>query len=136
WILFRAQLEGFAFDDRVWHSTARDPQTYVSECSNGIFSLLKKEYDTPHNRALAATARLRRMPALLAQGEKNLQKPVKLFAQLAITSARAIDPLFNDSLMTLAGDLSPNEKAELVQAKDGALAAIHAFADRLEIGRA
>jgi len=25
WLLFRAQLEGFAFDDRVWHSTARDP---------------------------------------------------------------------------------------------------------------
>ena len=47
WILFRAQLESAAFDDRVWHSTSRDPQTYVSECSNGIFSLLKKEYDTP-----------------------------------------------------------------------------------------
>ncbi|MDQ3197664.1 MAG: DUF885 domain-containing protein, partial [Verrucomicrobiota bacterium] len=29
WILFRSQLEGFAFDDRVWHSTSRDPQTYV-----------------------------------------------------------------------------------------------------------
>ena len=77
WILFRAQLENAAFDDRVWHSTSRDPQTYVGECSNGIFSLLKKEYDTPRNRALAATKRLLAMPALLAQGEKNLQKPVR-----------------------------------------------------------
>jgi NAD(P)-dependent dehydrogenase (short-subunit alcohol dehydrogenase family) len=51
WMLFRSQLESFAFDDRVWHSTSRDPQTYVGECSNGIFSLLKKEYDTPQNRA-------------------------------------------------------------------------------------
>jgi uncharacterized protein (DUF885 family) len=132
WLLFRAQLEGFAFDDRVWHSTARDPQTYVSECSNGIFSLLKKEYDTPEKRIRAATARLRAMPAMLAQGEKNLQKPVKLFAQLAIASARAIDPLFNDSLMTLAKDLSPNEKNELVRARDTALQSIHAFADHLE----
>src|SRR5205085_11195484 len=63
WLLLRAQLENFAFDDRVWHSTARDPQIYVSECSNGIFSLLKQEYDTPRNRALAASARLRAMPA-------------------------------------------------------------------------
>ena len=31
-----------------------DPQTYVGECSNGIFSLLKKEYDTPRNRARSA----------------------------------------------------------------------------------
>ena len=132
WILFRAQLENVAFDDRVWHSTSRDPQTYVSECSNGIFSLLKKEYDTPQHRALAATARLRAMPAMLAQGEKNLEQPVKLFAQLAIDSARAIDPLFNQSLMTLAKDLPPNEHKELSEARDAALSAIHAFADRLE----
>lgn len=132
WILFRAQLENVAFDDRVWHSTSRDPQTYVSECSNAIFSLLKKEYDTPQHRALAATARLRAMPAMLAQGEKNLEQPVKLFAQLAIDSARAIDPLFNESLMTLAKDLPPNEHKELDKARDTALSAIHGFADRLE----
>ena len=131
-MLFRSQLENVAFDDRVTKSTQTDPQTYVGECSNGIFSLLKKEYDTPQNRALAATARLRAMPAMLAQGEKNLQKPVKLFAQLAIASARAIDPLFNDSLMTLAKDLSPNERDELVRARDTALTAIHGFADHLE----
>ncbi len=132
WILFRAQLEGAAFDDRVWNSTSRDPQTYVGECSNGIFSLLKKDYDTPQKRARAATARLRAMPAMLAKGEKNLQQPVKLFAQLAIASARAIDPLFTDSLMTLAKDLPPNEHKELVEARDAALQAIHAYADHLE----
>ncbi|MGH8092416.1 MAG: DUF885 domain-containing protein [Chthoniobacterales bacterium] len=132
WILFRSQLESFAFDDRVWHSTSRDPQTYVGECSNAIFSILKKDYDTPQDRARAATARLRAMPAMLAQGEKNLQKPVKLFAQLAIASARAIDPLFNDTLMTLAKDLSPNERIDLTRARDTALSAIHDFADRLE----
>jgi uncharacterized protein (DUF885 family) len=132
WILFRSQLEGYAFDDRVWHSTSRDPQTYVSECSNAIFSLLKKEYDTPEKRARAATARLRAMPAMLAQGEKNLQQPVKLFAQLAIASARAIDPLFTDSLITLAKNLPPNEHNSLVQSRDAALRAIHDYADHLE----
>jgi uncharacterized protein (DUF885 family) len=132
WILFHAQLENVAFDDRVLQSTSRDPQTYVSECSNAIFSLLKKEYDTPQHRILAAAARLRAMPAMLAQGEKNLQQPVKLFAQLAIDSARAIDPLFNDSLMTLAKNLASNEREELVKARDAALGAIHEFADRLE----
>src|SRR6185312_553658 len=112
WLLFRSELESYDFDDRIWHSTARDPQTYVGECSNAIFSLLKKEYDTPRNRARAATARLKAMPAMLQQGEKNLTEPVKLFAQLAIDSARAIDPLFTQGLMTLAKDLPPNEHKE------------------------
>ncbi len=132
WLLFRAQLEGPDFSNRVLQSESTDPQVYVGECSSGIFSLLKKEYDTPRSRALAASARLKQMPAMLAQGERNLQKPVKLFAQLAISSARAIDPLFNDSLMTLARDLPPNERDDLVKARDAALSAIHGFADRLE----
>ncbi|HEY3024859.1 MAG TPA: DUF885 domain-containing protein [Pyrinomonadaceae bacterium] len=132
WLLFRSQLEGVAFFDRVMDFEHSDPQTYVNECSNGIFSLLKKEYDTPRNRALAAAARLKQMPALMDQGKKNLTKPVKLYAQLAIDSARSIDSLFTDSMMTLATGLSPGERDDLVKSRDAAIAAIHAYADWLE----
>src|SRR5688500_15065279 len=121
WMLFRAQLEGYAFGSRVLQSEKTDPQLYVGECSNGIFSLLKKEYDTPRKRALAATARLRQMPFVMEEGKGALSKPVRIYAQLAIESARSIDSLFNDSLMTLAKDLSPNERNDLVHARDAAL---------------
>src|SRR5262249_36423192 len=40
--------------------------------------------------------------------------------------------LFNDSLMSLAKDLSPAERADLVKARDAAIASIHGFADWLE----
>ena len=132
WLLFRSQLEGAEFSDRVLRFEQTNPQVYIGECSSAIFSLLKKEYDTPTKRAVAATSRLKQMPAMLAAGEKNLQKPVKLYAQLAIDSARSIDPLFNNSMMTLARDLAPAERDTLVKARDEALAAIHSFADRLE----
>ncbi len=132
WLLFRSELEGLAFFNRVMDFEATDAQTYVNECSNGIFSLLKKEYDTPRNRAVAATARLKQMPFLIEQGKGNLTRPVQLYAQLAIDSARSIDSLFNDSLMTLAKDLSPAERAELVESRDAALNSIHGFADYLE----
>jgi uncharacterized protein (DUF885 family) len=132
WLLFRAQLEGVNFFDRVMQFEATNPQTYVDECSNGIFSLLKKEYAAPRTRALAATARLKQMPAMLLEGKKNLTKPVRLYAQLAIDSARSIDSLLTDSLMTLARDLSPGEKDKLTGARDAAIKAIHAFADEME----
>jgi uncharacterized protein (DUF885 family) len=133
WLLFRAQLEGPVFFDRVMDFEHTDPQTYVNECSNSIFSMLKKEYDSPRKRALSATARLKAMPALLQQGERNLTKPVKLYAQLAIDSARSVDPLFKDSMMTaLAKDLSKSEMDDLVTARDVAIKAIHAYADWLE----
>src|SRR2546426_10311607 len=132
WLLFRSELDGIDFFNRVMDFEETDPQTYVNECSNGIFSLLKKEYDTPRNRALAATDRLKQMPFLIEQGKGNLNKPVRLYAQLAIDSASSIDSLFNDSLMTLAKDLSPAEKNELGKARDAALVSIHGFADWLE----
>ena len=132
WILFCSQLERTDFESRVLQSDQTNPQVYVSECTNGIFSLLKKEYDAPRTRALAATARLKQMPAMLAQGMTNLQKPVKLYAQLAMQSARAIDPLLKDSLMTLANELSPAERDELIKSRDAALVAIHSYADQLE----
>ena len=131
-ILFRAQLENVDFQDRVLKFERTDPQVYVGECTNAIFSLLKKEYDTPRNRALAATARLQQMPAMLKQSLSNLQNPVKLYAQLAIQSARSIDSLLNNSLMALDVDLAANEHDELVKARDAALVALHGYADELE----
>ncbi|MDQ6654360.1 MAG: DUF885 domain-containing protein [Verrucomicrobiota bacterium] len=131
-ILFRAQLERAEFADRVRKSEATDPQIYVSECTNGIFSLLKKDYDTPQNRARSAAARLKQIPALLQQGLTNLRTPVKLYAQLAIQSARSVDSLFTGSLMTIANELPPNELAELVRVRDQAIAALHGYADELQ----
>jgi uncharacterized protein (DUF885 family) len=131
-LLFRSQLEQADFGSRVLKFTQTNPEVYIGECVSGIFSLLKKEYDTPRKRALAATARLKQMPALLKQGLSNLQNPVKLYAQLAVESARSIDPLLNKSLMALDVDLAPGEHEELVKARDTALAAAHSYADELE----
>jgi uncharacterized protein (DUF885 family) len=133
-LLFRSQLESVHFGNRVLKFEHTNPQTYTSECAGAIFGLLKKEYDTPRKRALAATARLKAVPAMLRQGLANLQNPVKLYAKLAIDSARSIDPLFNKSLMALDVGLAPNEHEELIKARDAALAAIHSFADELEKG--
>jgi len=131
-ILFRAQLEAPDFANRVRNLTASSPLIYTEEASNAIFSLIKKEYDTPRNRARAATKRLQQVPAMLEQAKKNLTQPVRLYAQWAMESARSIDPLYNDSLMTLARGLTPAEHDALIAAKDGALQSLHAFADWLD----
>ena len=72
------------------------------------------------------------MPPLLEQGLSNLQNPVKLYAQLAIESARSIDPLFNDSLMTLDAVFRLTSTTNWSKRAMRALAALHGFADQLE----
>ncbi len=132
-ILFRAELERPDFEARVLHREETNPLVYVDACSNAIFSLLKKNYAPPRDRAIAATARLRGMPALLAEASQNLTQPVRLYAQLAIESARSIDPLFTTSVGTLAAGLDANESRALNDAQQAALRAIHSFADQLEL---
>ncbi|MFL6600406.1 MAG: DUF885 domain-containing protein [Steroidobacteraceae bacterium] len=135
-ILFQAQLAGVDFFDRQLDPESSDPQLYVNECSNSIFSLLQKEYAPHRVRALAATARLEKMPALLRTGRTNLTHPVKLYASLAIQAARGGDDLYTASLMTLADDLSPAERKRLVKARDAAIKSLHEYADWLDSGLA
>jgi uncharacterized protein (DUF885 family) len=132
WLLFRSQLERVHFGDTVLKPEATNPQVVVGEASNAVFSLIKKDYAPARTRAVAATKRLRAVPRLIEQGKHNLTSPIRLYAELAASSARSIDPLYDDSLMTLAGDLTPAERQELVAAKDNALAALHGFAGWLE----
>jgi uncharacterized protein (DUF885 family) len=131
-VLFTAQLEAADFFDRVLTLPETNPGVYVSECSNAVFSLLKKDYDTKANRARKATARLRAMPALLEQGKRNLTRPYALYSRLAIDSARSMDSLFGDSLMSLTADFTPAEKTALTAARDAALRALRDFAAWLE----
>lgn len=132
WILFRAQLERLDFDRRVLRPEETDPGTYVSEASNAIFSLLKKEYDAPPVRAAAAMARFRAMPKMFAEARTNLAQPVHLYATLAIESARSIDPLFTQSVEPLRRSLAEADRAAFDRARDEAIRSAHDFADWLE----
>ena len=136
WLLFRAQIETPVFFDRVMDFEHSDPQVYVNECSNSIFSLIKKDYDSPRNRLLSATARLKAMPGMIEQGKRNLTRPVKLYAQLAIDSARSIDSLFKESvdeaLVKKSDQITSSEMADFTNAREAAIRALHAYADWLE----
>lgn len=134
-ILFRAQLAGADFFGRRLNPEQQDPQLYVNECSGAIFTLLQKEYAPRRTRALAATARMEQMPALLRTGRANLTQPVKLYAQLAIPAARDGDDLYTASLDTLAAELSSSERKRFTKARDAALKALHEYADWLEAGQ-
>ncbi len=133
-VLFQAELAGADFFGRRLDRESSDPQLYVNESTNSIFTLLQKEYAPRHTRALAATARLEQVPALLGTARVNLTRPVKLYASLAIQAARGGDELYTVSLMTLADELSAAERRRLVTARDRAVKALHQYADWLEEG--
>ena len=133
-VLFQSELAGADFFGRKLNPEGSDPQLYVNECTNSIFTLLQKDYAPRPTRALAAAARLEQIPALLHTARANLTQPVKLYASLAIQAARGGDDLYTVSLMTLADDLSAAERKRLITARDTAVNALHQYADWLDAG--
>lgn len=133
-VLFESQLASLDFFGRTLNREGTNPQLYVDECANSIFTLLQKDYAPHRTRALAATSRLEQMPKLLETARTNLTEPVKLYASLAIESVRGGDELYTASLMSLTDDLSPAERGRLIKARDGAVKALHEFGDWLEAG--
>jgi len=129
--LFAAALERAEFADQVLRRESRDPQLYVEECLNGVFSLLKKEYAPKPVRMRAATARLDAMPGLLAQARENLTEAVRLYADLAAEGVDGAEPLFTTSLELLAEGSPETAIRGMHLARDGALSALRDFAAHL-----
>jgi len=127
YLLIRSDIEGDWWSRAVLRGLQRNPSIYEGECSNGIFSIVKRPYADDETRVRAAIARLRACPRVLEQGRANLTQPVREFAQIASEDIRDGDSLYTTTLDEIARDTSPATRAALAQAQQTALGALHAY---------
>ncbi|HEV3090821.1 MAG TPA: DUF885 domain-containing protein [Candidatus Cybelea sp.] len=127
YLLIRANIEGDWWARTVLRGLQRNPSIYEGECSNGIFSIVKRRYADDEVRIRAAIARLRACPRVLAQGKANLTQPVREFAQIASEDIRDGDSLYTTTLDGIAAGTSPATRRDLAQAQQTALTALHAY---------
>ncbi|MBV9263706.1 MAG: DUF885 domain-containing protein [Candidatus Eremiobacteraeota bacterium] len=127
YLLIRSDLEAEWWNRDVIRGLQRNPTFYEGECSNGIFSIVKRQYASDDVRIRDAVARLRACPAVLQQGRTNLTRPVREFAQIASEDIRDGDSLYTTTLDALATNVSPSLRTELSSAQRVALSALHAY---------
>ncbi len=127
YLLVRADLEGDWWSRTVLRSLQRNPSIYEGECSNGIFSIVNRQYASDEVRVRAAIARLRACPHVLDQGQANLTQTVREFAQIASEDIRDGDSLYTTTLTEAARDTSPETQRALAQAQAVALTALHSY---------
>jgi uncharacterized protein (DUF885 family) len=127
YLLIRSNLEGDWWARTVLRGLQRNSSIYEGECSNGIFSIVKREYASDEIRIRAAIARLRACPRVLDQGRTNLTDTVREFAQIASEDIRDGDSLYTTTLDDLARDVSPATRLALTQAQSVALHALHGY---------
>ncbi len=98
YLLIRANIEGDWWDRTVLRGLQRNPSIYEGECSNGIFSIVKRAYASDEVRIHAAIARLRACPRVLEQGKRISPQTVREFAQIASEDIRDGDSLYTTTL--------------------------------------
>lgn len=127
YLLVRSNIEGDWWQRTYLRGLQRNPSIYEGECSNGIFSIVKRQYASDEVRVRAAIARLRACPRVLQQGRANLTDTVREFAQIASEDIRDGDSLYTTTLNEVARDTPGQTRGELAQAQAVALHALHEY---------
>lgn len=109
----------------------RMPDTYC-EPLGALFRMATTEYGTPVRRAEDMRARMRRIPAMLAEAKATLVNPPASWTRIAISKAKAAPEMFETLQAFLDGAL-PNDKVQSAQIVGDARKAYEEFATWLTV---
>lgn len=109
-LILRNQLQGTLWDLETLQSWAWDPQVYSGLAGGSIYNLMAREFAPMPERLKSATARMEKLPELLAQARENLD-PARVPRTHAETVAKQnkgvltlIDTFITPNADQLAGD--------------------------------
>jgi uncharacterized protein (DUF885 family) len=109
-LILRNALEGAIWDLETFQSWAWDPQVYSGLAGGAIYNLMAREFAPLPQRLKSATARMEKIPALLAQARANLD-PARVPRTHAETVAKQnkgvlslIDTFITPNLAQLQGE--------------------------------
>src|SRR5262249_30705496 len=77
-------LEGMRLHDEVIRPWAKDPDTYSSGITNDAYVIISRSFAPQEERLKSLIARLKLMPAALAEARKNLDNPPRVYTEIAI----------------------------------------------------
>ena len=121
-LILRNQLEGTLWDLETMQSWAWDPQVYSGLAGGAIYGLMAREFAPLPERLRSATARMEKIPALLAQARANLDpaRVPKTHAETVARQNRGIFTLIDTFITPGADQLQGAERERL----DAAIAAL------------
>ncbi|MFY2764175.1 DUF885 domain-containing protein [Arenimonas sp. MALMAid1274] len=129
--ILRNQLEYAIWDDEVMQRWAWDPQVYSSLAGGAIYSLMAREFAPMPDRLRSATARMEKLPALLAQARENLDpaRVPKTHAETVAAQNRGVLSLLDGFILPAADQLQGEERARL----DAAVATVRAAVEEHQV---
>jgi len=112
-------------------SPFRAPQRYIGRALSGCHQLMIRDFAPLGDRLESLAGRMSEVPGLLAQGRKNLERPPRIWTEIAIGTAKGGVHLFEDEIPALAA-AEPSVARRVAEASARAADAVKDFLRFLE----
>jgi uncharacterized protein (DUF885 family) len=133
--IMRAALERTLLDDEQEQRWKHRPSAYTSAASGAIYGLFSREFAPLAERARAAIARERGIPALLAAGKANVTTVDPTSAELAKADLAGTVAFFENVVPAAFAELQdPALKQQLAESNAAVLAAVRDYRSAMNDG--
>ncbi len=132
--ILRNKLEADIWSAEVLQSWAWDPLSYNSMAGGSLYDLVSRDFAPLPERLASATARMEKLPALLAQARANLDpaRVPKIHAETVARQNRGILSIVDSFIVPHIGELPADGQQRLQAAIDGLKTAVDAHQQWLD----
>ncbi|HKA24955.1 MAG TPA: DUF885 domain-containing protein [Candidatus Eisenbacteria bacterium] len=131
--MLTTRIQGMLLDLETIQTWKRDPNFYLSIASQGVNSLLKRDFAPLDDRVWNLVARIMEIPRVLADARANLDHPPKVYTEIAVDqSAGLVNFLGNLVPAQVAGIRDPVLRQEFDHHLAQAMSAANAFHEWLK----
>src|SRR6202011_5877164 len=110
--ILRDNIDNEIFELEELKEADWDPLVYNQSLANSLYLLVARDFDSPEKRVRNLRKRMEAIPTVIAQAQKNLQHPPRIYTETAIEQTQGAISLVREGLGPLL-DRVPQMKKDL-----------------------
>src|SRR3984893_10735042 len=124
--ILRDNIDNEIFELEELKEADWDPLVYNQSLANSLYLLVARDFDSPEKRVRNLRKRMEAIPTLIAQAQKNLQHPPRIYTETAIEQTQGAISLVREGLAPLL-EQAPQMKKEIAPLQEKTAQALDGY---------
>src|SRR6266446_1350748 len=129
--ILRDNIDNEIFELEELKEADWDPLVYNQSLANSVYLLVARDFDSPEKRIPNLRKRMEAIPTVIAQAQKNLQHPPRVYTETAIEQTQGAISLVREGLAPLL-EQAPQMKKEVAPLQEKTARALEDYKKWLE----
>src|SRR6202049_3667314 len=124
--ILRDNIDSEIFELEELKEADWDPLVYNQSLANSLYLLVARDFDSPEKRVRNLRKRMEAIPTVIAQAQKNLQHPPRIYTETAIEQTQGAISLVREGLAPLL-EQAPQMKKEIAPLQEKTAQALESY---------